>query len=355
MGGIGEGREAVFEDDKYLQALSSASELGVDFFDTAEAYSDGRSERIIGTWLTGKNRDLLRIATKISPENLVRERCIRHLDASLDRLQTEYVDLYQVHWPNPKMSDSEVAESLLKIFETGKVRALGLCNHPPMQILRIQSLVPDLPIVSNQVEVSIFDSYQVSRSVSWCNARDMFTFAYSPLGKGRINAPGRVSEALRNIASKIGMTPAQLALSWVSSLGLVVPVVASRTPGHLEENALFSSFDVPTEVMNELSKIAMGSVAMVPAGKIRVSPEGDGGRMTYTTLAQALDNDLGFFPSPSDLAIEVSEDADIKPVKVVRESDGLLLVEGRMRYWGWIIAFGPDCPIPTIEVQSPVP
>ena len=112
-------------------------ELGMSFLDTAEIYGDGLSEETIGKVISNKKREELFIATKFLPKNSSYEKVLSSLESSLKRLRTEYVDLYQVHWPNPSIPIYETLEAMAKLLDSGKIQNIGLCNFSKREIIEI--------------------------------------------------------------------------------------------------------------------------------------------------------------------------------------------------------------------------
>lgn len=138
-----------------------ALERGVDVFDTANAYNDGESERILGRAL-GSDRAKVAIATKVGfgriagkPEGLSRERILQAIDASLDRLKTSYVDVYYLHVPDPMTPIQQTLEAMKEVLGSGKARAWGVSNYASWQILELMNLAKKLempqPVTSQQM------------------------------------------------------------------------------------------------------------------------------------------------------------------------------------------------------------
>ena len=354
VGGIGEGKEAdVLSDDDYIRSIREAYEIGYRFFDTAEAYASGRSERLVGSALGSKSDSI--IATKVSPENLTRERMHNSAEYSLKRLARDYIDLYQIHWPNPDVSASEVAEGLSRLYERGIIRAVGVCNYSARQAQELKTLLPDIPFASSQVELNLVDQFPVGRVHEWALKEGVSTLAYSPLGKGRISEHEKLNAVLSDIATKFGISKAQVSLAWLASLGGVIPIPASRNSSHLEENFNFSTKKISRKELNLISdSLSIEPVSMVIPSEIQVALDGEGSRAVYTTLPEAIDNRLEFCPSPESLAKEIRVEPDIKPVRIQRRGTQLYLIEGRVRYWAWIIAFGFETPLPCTIVKDVV-
>jgi diketogulonate reductase-like aldo/keto reductase len=347
VGGIGEGKEAgILRDEDYVLAIQEAYEIGYRLFDTAEAYSDGRSEKLVGSALDHTKTDAI-VATKVSPNNLRPGPMQSSAESSLKRLNRDCIDLYQIHWPNPEVRAEEVAEGIYLLYQRGLIRSVGVCNYTSRQAEELKALLPDVPFLSSQVELSLVDQYPLGRVHDWALRERVATLAYSPLGKGRIAKVEALDSVLSRIAGSFNASKAQVSLAWLASLGGVIPIPASRNQQHLRENFNFSSISMGLEDLDKISEaLVTDEVSMVRPAEIQVALDGEGSRLAYTTLAEAKENKLDFCPSPESLSREILLDRDIKPVRIQIRSGELFLVEGRVRFWAWVIAFGFDDPIP---------
>jgi diketogulonate reductase-like aldo/keto reductase len=355
MGGIFEGKEAkTLSKFDYVRILQDSLELGFKLIDTAPAYADGTSEEIVGLAIQRRRPDVS-IATKVSPENLDAVGIVRSVESSLRRLRTDYIDLLQIHWPNPTINLDQTARAMVDLVNGGKILQIGVANFSVPLLDEFSKLVPSHLFFSSQVEMSLIERYEVSRSLVWTRAQGLVTLAYSPLGKGRLAADPAIFNELSRIASGTGATVPQLCLKWLVDLGDVVPVVASRNVVHLKENLAFLDFPWHGNEFETLNGILeQSTVHLLVPSAITVATDGDGNRAAYQTVAQARENLLGFAPSPSQLAEEIKSFHDIKPVRVQRRGEEFFLVEGRVRYWAWVIAFGDSRPIPATEVPDVV-
>lgn len=355
VGGIGEGKEAGRLGDRdYIQALRQAYDIGYRLFDTAEAYGDGRSEALIGAALT-PDLDGVILATKVSPENLMAMPLQEAAKASLKRLGREQIDLFQIHWPNPDVPAEEIAKGLSRLHEQGLVRSVGVCNYSPRQAQELKELIPNVPFISSQVELSLVDQFPIGRIHKWAEENQVSTLAYSPLGKGRVTSRGSLDEHLGTLSNEFGATKAQISLAWIAALGKVIPIPASRNPLHLSENFSFSDLTIPASVFQTVSELLIAEdVKLIKPKHIRVALDGEGSRLAYTTLDQAINNELEFCPSPESLSWEIAKDRDIKPVRIQKRGTQFFLIEGRVRFWAWVIAFGLDDPIPCTVVSDVV-
>lgn len=355
MGGILEGKEAKsFSVGDYVSILNQSVDMGFCLVDTAPAYGDGVSEEIVGQ-VAEKRRSELLLATKVSPENLDSASIVRSAEASLRRLKTDYLDLLQVHWPNPTISLEETAQGMQLLLEAQKVRWIGVANFSVPELSRFSSFFPDDIFISSQVEMSVIDRFEVSRSLRWTEQNSKVTLAYSPLGKGRLAQNPAIHVVLKKVADRLGVTIPQLLLKWLSMQGRVVPVVASRNPAHLRENFAFQEVVIGDFELQALTQVLeKNQVHHLIPSEVTVATDGDGGRDVYLTVGQAEANPLGFSPSPKEISQQILEFPDIKPVRVQKRGDRFYLVEGRVRYWAWVIAFGDSKKIPAIEVSEVV-
>lgn len=134
-----------------IKTIQAAIDLGINVIDTAPAYGFGRSEEIVGKALAEVGqRDKVVISTKVALEwkngevfrNGSKERILAEIDDSLKRLQTDYIDIYQVHWPDPKVPIEETAEAMKTLYDSGKIRAIGVSNFSPEQMEAFRTVAP---------------------------------------------------------------------------------------------------------------------------------------------------------------------------------------------------------------------
>jgi diketogulonate reductase-like aldo/keto reductase len=351
MGIGGEFSKDSSQSEQHIAALELGIELGMTFLDTAEVYAAGYSEEIVGKVARGK-RDKLFIATKFSPENHEYDNVIQSAEKSLRRLQTDYIDLYQIHWPNPKVPISETIQAMEDLVDSGKVRYLGLCNFSSREMSAAQSTLGKHKIVSNQVEYNLFDRFVEGSILPYCQSEEAFIIAYSPLDKGRTTDGDVRRKLLKELAVKYDRTPPQIALNWLTSQPSVVAIPKSINLQHIRQNAASVDFELKAEDKELINRICSSEPDWVDPDHIRVSLEGEGNRKVYQTREEALANALGMSPSPLELAEFIREGEPIKPVRLIpsKNPSGRFsydLIEGRLRYWAWVIAFDGKEPVPS--------
>lgn len=244
------------------QAFRISIASGVNFFDTAEVYGMGRSERILGR-LVGGDPSLV-VATKFFPYpwRLRGKDLLRALQSSLARLNMPQVHLYQLHWPFPPVSIQTWAEGLAWAVESGKTRAVGVSNYDREQMMRAYEVLQkhQIPLASNQVLFNLLDRrIEFNGLLSACLELGITVIAYSPLAQGLLSGkysaqnppPGvrrrryppaylqRIQpliELLRQLGEEHGgKTPAQVALNWVMAKG-AVPIPGAKNARQAQEN-----------------------------------------------------------------------------------------------------------------------
>jgi len=214
------------------EALKRGLELGMAFIDTAEFYGDGESERLVGEVIKG-NRDSVFVATKVWPSNLHHDDVLLACDRSLKRLGVSYIDLYQIHWPNPRIPIRETMSAMQELVAAGKVRHVGVSNFSVDETRKAQEALGRIELASNQVEYSLTNRSIESGLLQFCQKERITVIAYSPLGQGVLP----IDIVPESLLTKYRMTLAQLALNWVTFREGVVAIPKAAKKEHMEENA----------------------------------------------------------------------------------------------------------------------
>lgn len=321
----------VSKDNFYIDIIRRSIDSGMTFIDTAEIYGAGHSERLIGeTIYRYYRREDVFIATKVSPEHLKYDDVIKSVENSCARLKTDYIDLYQIHWPNPIVPLKETLSAMKRLLNEEKVKHVGVCNFSLKELMVARNLSNELgfDIVSNQVEYNLFDRLIENDILPYCKDNNITIIAYSPLDNGKFKDYSYYGD-LYNIARKYNKTVSQLILKWLISHKNVVVIVKSEN--HIENNASASDFDMSKEDIefinnNEKFKTA---ILEIPTEKILASNEG---------LTK-------FVPSIQDLARSISSGISLKPIRVKQlySNSGdneytYKLVDGKIRYWAHVYA-----------------
>ncbi len=245
-----------------------ALDLGINLIDTAEIYGLGRSERILGEAL-GDRREEAFVATKIMPVLPLSAIVEQRARASLKRLGTDRIDLYQMHWPNPVVSDGPAMTGMRRLLDGGLVKHAGVSNYG---LGRWQSAELALggPVLSNQVRFNLVDRRPLIDLVPFAHSEGRLVIAYSPLAQGLLGGrydadhlpSGAIRranplfhpesleratpliDALRDIAKTHQCKPAQVALAWVIRHPNVVAIPGASSVEQLEGNAAAAELDL---------------------------------------------------------------------------------------------------------------
>ncbi len=213
-----------------IAALRAGIELGMTLIDTAEMYGDGRSESLVGEAIAGL-RDQVFLVTKVLPSNASRKGAIRACEASLKRLKADHVDLYLLHW-----SSSHPLEETVRGFEdllaAGKIRSWGVSNLDVKEMTRLVALPGGKACAANQVLYNLSRRGIEHDLLPWCLKRGIPIMAYSPLEQGRLMG----NKVLKQVAQRLGPTPAQVALAWVLRQAGMVAIPKAGTVAHVREN-----------------------------------------------------------------------------------------------------------------------
>lgn len=259
------GYDAALSEATIADAWEASIDAGVTLFDTAEVYGSGESERIIGRLLAtdATRRDSLVIATKFMPlpQKLNVISALREsLLASLERLGTDRVELYQLHGPISLRSASARAEALAEVVREGLVRAVGVSNYSVREMERIHAELAKrgIPLASNQIEFSLLRRRpETTGLLAACRRLGVIPLAYSPIGQGRLTGkysadnppPGQrtfsahsmekvdaIVAVLRRIGEVHDRTPSQVALRWIVDKG-AVPIPGAKNGRQATDNA----------------------------------------------------------------------------------------------------------------------
>ena len=328
--------------NEQIYLIQKAIDSGVNLFDTAESYSDGRSELVLGEAIRS-SRSRVFISTKFSLDSSSFISIIKSCEKSLQRLKTDYIDLYQIHWPYPN-SNLEIVKAFKYLKDKGKILNFGVCNYSKKQMLEINKLLGDDKIYSNQIEYNLFDRYIETDILPYCNEKHIRILAYSPLNKCRKILD---SSLINKLSIKYKKTSAQIALNWLTQNKNVIALPKTNNINNLILNVESNKFFMEDSDYNQLNTLGC-IVKFINPKKIIVSKNGEGNRKVYTTLLEALKNDLNFSPSPTQLSQMI--DDNIKPVRLLydKTENKYYLVEGRIRYWAWVIKNGFTKKIPSL-------
>lgn len=220
-------------DSETVTAIRMAVELGLTHIDTAEYYGAGHAEELVGEAIEGMDREKLFITSKVWHNHLHREDLLHSMRASLKRLDTDYVDLYLVHWPNSDVPLKETIGAMEECIREGHTRFIGVSNFSAQLMEEAQSHLRETKLVANQVQYSLLDQKPRMELLPTCRKIGVSLVAYSPLERGAIlQTPNPVMD---EIARVHGKTRVQVALNWLIAQENVFAIPMSTNPLHIME------------------------------------------------------------------------------------------------------------------------
>ena len=276
------------DDDVSIATVHAALDAGITFFDTAEGY--GKSESVLGQGLKGRRQDAV-IATKVGGGHLSSDDLPKACEQSLKSLQTDYIDLYQIHWPNHNIPISETASALQRLRDQGKIRAIGVCNFACGDL---SDLLAVADIVTNQLSFSLLWRVIEREIQPMCLENNIGIICYSPLMQGLLtgryasadNVPDGLARTrlfsddrpmarhsedgcedevfdalgkIRAVADEAGVAMAELALAWaLQQPGITSLLVGARNPDEVQWNLPAVDLALSEDVLQRLSEITEG-------------------------------------------------------------------------------------------------
>ncbi len=274
------------------ECVRAAFDAGINFFDTANVYGLGAAERSLGRILADYPRDSYLLATKLyfpmsdTDRGLSRAQVLKQIDASLERLGTEYVDLYQCHRYDPDTPLDETMTALTEVVEAGKARYIGFSEWRPVEIQSALDLPGVARFVSSQPQYSMLWREPEREVIPLCAANGIGQIVWSPLAQGVLSGkyrPGRPPPAdsraaspkmsgfmgryqsaaaletiqgLQPIAEGLGLSMSQLALAWVLRQESVSSaIVGASRPEQVSENAAASGVRLSAETLAEIDRV----------------------------------------------------------------------------------------------------
>ncbi len=276
------------DDDVSIATVHAALDAGITFFDTAEGY--GKSESVLAQGLKGRRQDAV-IATKVGGGHLSSDDLPKACEQSLKNLQTDYIDLYQIHWPNHNIPIAETASALQRLRDQGKIRAIGVCNFACGDL---RDLLAVADIATNQLSYSLLWRVIEREIQPMCLENNIGLICYSPLMQGLLtgryacadDVPDGLArtrlfsgdrpmakhgesgceaevfdalEKIRALADEAGVTMAEIALAWtLQQPGITSLLVGARNPDEVQWNLPSVDLILSEDILQRLSEITEG-------------------------------------------------------------------------------------------------
>jgi diketogulonate reductase-like aldo/keto reductase len=234
-----------------VEAMKAGLEGGINVIDSAELYG---SEPLVARAINGRKREDLFIATKVWWNHLRRDALVKALERSLKRLELSYVDLFQVHFPNPRVPISETMGAMEEMKDNGKLISIGVSNFSLQQLIEANAALKKSQIASNQVDYSLANRAIERDLLLYCESNKISILAYYPLGHGKLTGESARSK-MSAVCSNHSKTPAQVALNWLASKGPVFAMPRASRADHVKENLGASGWKLTDEELAGLDRI----------------------------------------------------------------------------------------------------
>ena len=236
-------------DEESIRALRRAIELGMYLIDTAEMYGDGHCEELVGRAIKPFPREQLFIVSKVWRNHMHYADVIKAAEHSLKRLQTDWIDLYLIHFPSLEVPMKETMEAMERLVERNLVRFIGVSNFDVAQMEEARSCFSKGEIVANQVDYSLAARSAERAVLPYCRRHQLTVMAYKPLARGELAR----NKFLQDISKKYEKTAAQVALNWLITQEGVIAIPKAVNLDHLEQNAGATGWTLSKEDRERIS------------------------------------------------------------------------------------------------------
>lgn len=230
-----------------IEALRAGIDLGMTLIDTAEMYADGGAEELVGEAIEGR-RDEVFVVSKAYPQNASRDRLAHACEASLERLGTDRLDLYLLHWRGG-VPLAETVEAMERLIDAGKILRWGVSNLDTDDMEELLG-AGGQTCTTDQVLYNLSRRGPETALIPWLTERAIPIMAYSPVEQGRLlDHP-----TLRAVASRRGTTPAQIALAWLLGQPAVITIPKAGRRAHVEDNLRAADLALDDGDLRELDR-----------------------------------------------------------------------------------------------------
>ena len=234
-----------------VAALEAGIEAGMTHLDTAEMYGSGRAERLVARVLAGR-RERLFLVSKVLPSNASYERTLTACERTLERLGTDYLDVYLLHWRG-KVPLEETFRAFEVLESAGKIRAFGVSNFDVGDLEESVAIAGEGRIACNQVLYNLAERSIEHSVIPWCRAHGVAVVAYSPFGSGDFPPLDHGGgKALAAVAQGRGITPHQAALAFLVQKGEAFTIPKAASAAHAVENAAAGGLVLSEEELRDI-------------------------------------------------------------------------------------------------------
>lgn len=243
------------QEQREINAIRSGLDAGARLIDTAEMYGSGKSETLVGKALAPYQRDEIYLVSKVLPNNASQEKLARHLDETLHRLKTDYLDLYLYHWRGSVPLAETIAE-LDRMKQIGKIKAWGVSNFDVADMEELWELPAGKYAAVNEDLYNIEERGIEYDLLPWQDEHQVPLIAYSPVG-GKQNELGTsmlTNQVVREIADQHDVTPYVLLLAWIIRNGQTIAIPQTNNPEHATANMQATKLELTPAELKRLDQ-----------------------------------------------------------------------------------------------------
>lgn len=281
---FGHKSKGIQDKEQIYDCLNFALDNGINLIDTAEEYAGGLTEEHIGNVLKDRgDREDTVIVTKVSHINLHYKNVIKSANHSLKKLQTDYIDVYLVHWPFCYYPISETMKAMDQLLEEGKIRYVGLSNFHNALVQEAMDCLENGEIVVNEVEYNLLERNIEKEIIPFLKQKEMSALTYYPLMSGflttnydknstfpendfrnqyelfrhkeNFDRSQELFEALREIAANHDVSPSEVAINWLLKDKEVIPIPGAKKRSHIESNIHATEWRMTKDEIKRLNTI----------------------------------------------------------------------------------------------------
>ncbi len=281
---FGHRTKSIQDKKEIFDCLNFALDNGINLIDTAEEYSGGLTEKYIGEVLKERgDREEVVIVTKVSPIHLSNKNVLKAANHCLERLQTDYIDLFLVHWPWPYSPIPETMKAMDELLEEGKIHYVGVSNFRNIFVQEAMENLQKGEIIVNELEYNLINRNIEKDMLPFLREKEIAVLAYCPLLCGFLTAKydeistfpendfrnnyslfkhkenfkhsRELFQLMREIAENHNVTPAEVAINWLLKDNDIIPIPGAKKISHIESNIHASQWKLTKEEYSQLTKI----------------------------------------------------------------------------------------------------
>lgn len=322
----------------------------INLFDSAELYGEGYAEYILGKTFKGKRSQVV-ITSKVNPDNCTHIRLKKAIKESLKRLQTNYIDLYQIHWLNPFVDLEETMNTLEELVLGGYIKAVGVCNFSIPMVIEAAKFLKKIKIASNHIEINLFNQHELINNFDFYTENKISLIGYGALNHLNFILNKRQKVFLDNLQKKYNKNLPQILIGYFTSFENLILLTRTDNMEHLKNNLDSFSFTLTKEELQNFRNLFKFRLQNIPLRSIKIPKK-------FNNF-DILKNSDRLIPSPLIIAQTYVKYNFFKPLKV-QEKDGNYCLDnydfyGELKkYFAWNLLYGFSKPIPSIVFKHEV-